>query len=370
MHDEAIRVIAPLLRGLTFDGEKGAFVSWSPSELAGARRAELPKDKEGAVDLSVSAVLPVLTHVFSESEAEEIQAIFLPGAGSFSLKFPTPRGEGREATVREKIALVTGAAQGFGAELAAFLAAAGCYVFIADLNAVGAERVSEEVNETAGKKIAWPLAVDVADEKSVEDMFTEVVKKAGGLDLFVSNAGVLRAGGVGETALRDFRLVTDINYVGYFLGAKHASRIMRLQNVPSGNYYTDIVQINSKSGLEGSNRNSAYAGSKFGGIGLTQSFALELVEYNIKVNAICPGNFYDGPLWSDPVDGLFAQYLRSGKVPGAKTVGDVRGYYESKTPMKRGCVAADVMKALLYVIDQKYETGQAVPVTGGQVMLG
>jgi sorbitol-6-phosphate 2-dehydrogenase len=67
---------------------------------------------------------------------------------------------------------------------------------------------------------------------------------------------------------------------------------------------------------------------------------------------------------------LFVQYLKTGKVPGAKTIEDVRKFYEDKVPMKRGCKLEDVMKALLYIIDQKYETGQAVPVTGGQVMLG
>ena len=95
---------------------------------------------------------------------------------------------------------------------------------------------------------------------------------------------------------------------------------MALQNnAAEGEYFTDIVQINSKSGLEGSNKNGAYAGGKFGGIGLTQSFAMELVEDRIKVNSVCPGNFFDGPLWSDPDRGLFVQYLNSGKVPGQKT---------------------------------------------------
>ena len=131
----------------------------------------------------------------------------------------------------------------------------------------------------------------------------------------------------------------------------------------------DIIEINSKSGLSGSNKNFAYAGSKFGGIGLTQSFAMELVEYNIKVNAVCPGNFLNGPLWSDPEKGLFVQYLKAGKVPGAQTVADVRAYYESKVPMRRGCEIEDVVKAILYISDQLYETGQAIPVTGGQSML-
>ena len=97
--------------------------------------------------------------------------------------------------------------------------------------------------------------------------------------------------------------------------------------------------------------------------------ALELVEYGIKVNAVCPGNFFDGPLWSDPEKGLFVQYLRTGKVPGARNVADVKAFYEAKVPMKRGCTGADVMRAIYYIIEQEYETGQAVPVTGGQVML-
>ena len=97
--------------------------------------------------------------------------------------------------------------------------------------------------------------------------------------------------------------------------------------------------------------------------------ALELIDDGIKVNAICPGNFFDGPLWSDPQNGLFAQYLRTGKVPGAKTIEDVRKSYEDRVPMKRGCTTEDVMKAVYYIIDQQYETGQAIPVTGGQTML-
>ena len=133
--------------------------------------------------------------------------------------------------------------------------------------------------------------------------------------------------------------------------------------------FGDIIQINSKSGLEGSRKNFAYAGSKFGGIGLTHSFAMDLMPERIKVNAICPGNYFEGPLWSDPETGLFIQYLKAGKVPGAKTIADVKRHYESMVPAGRGCRVEDVVKAIKYVIDQEYETGQAVMVTGGQTML-
>jgi sorbitol-6-phosphate 2-dehydrogenase len=167
----------------------------------------------------------------------------------------------------------------------------------------------------------------------------------------------------------EFDAVTRVNYRGYLLCVRNAAPILACQHRAKPDYLSDIVEINSKSGLVGSSRNFAYAGAKFGGIGLTQSFALELVGDGIKVNAICPGNFLDGPLWSDPDNGLFVQYLRQGKVPGAKTIEDVRGFYEAKVPMGRGCTPADVLEALYYVVAQRYETGQAIPVTGGQVML-
>jgi sorbitol-6-phosphate 2-dehydrogenase len=96
---------------------------------------------------------------------------------------------------------------------------------------------------------------------------------------------------------------------------------------------------------------------------------MELMPYRIKVNSVCPGNFFEGPLWSDPEKGLFVQYLRAGKVAGAKTIDDVKAFYEAQVPAGRGCRVKDVFRAILYIIEQEYETGQAVPVTGGQNML-
>ncbi len=275
----------------------------------------------------------------------------------------------RNNIVKNKIAVVTGGAQGFGENIVRELTKSGCLVFIADINIKSANRLAEELNIKYKRKTALAIKVDVTDEDSVKKMIYEIIVKAGGIDIFISNAGVLKAGSVKEMDLVTFNFVTNVNYIGYFLCTKHASKVMALQNIPSKKYFTDIIQINSKSGLKGSNKNSAYAGSKFGGLGLTQSFALELIDDNIKVNSVCPGNFFEGPLWADPKNGLFVQYLRTGKVPGAKTIEDVKRFYESKVPMKRGCTGKDVIKVIYYLIDQKYETGQAIPVTGGQVML-
>ena len=268
-----------------------------------------------------------------------------------------------------KVALVTGAAQGFGLGIARDLAREGGHVILADVQAEQAAVEAAAIEAEYGVGRAWSIVMNVTDEDSVNAAIAAAVERFGGIDLFVSNAGVLRAGGVTEQSLADFDLVTQVNYRGYFLGVRAVAPILAAQHAARPDYHGDIVEINSKSGLVGSKRNFAYAGSKFGGVGLTQSFALELIEDGIKVNAVCPGNYYEGPLWSDPERGLFVQYLREGKVPGATTVEEVRAAYEAKVPMGRGCTPEDVVEAILYLVSQQYETGQAVPVTGGQVML-
>ena len=271
--------------------------------------------------------------------------------------------------VQDKIAIVTGGAQGFGGGIAELLYAQGANVVVADLNEEVGRKMVEKLNSKKQTNQAFFVKANVVSPESVEEMIAATVKQFGGLDVIISNAGILRAGGLDEMTPEIFSVMTDVNYKGYFLCAKYASAVMKNQSQFREDYFTDIIQINSKSGLKGSNRNFAYAGGKFGGIGLTQSFAMELMPHKIKVNSICPGNFFEGPLWSDPEKGLFVQYLKAGKVPGAEDVEDVKAFYEKQVPAGRGCRVIDVVRAIFYVMEQEYETGQAIPVTGGQNML-
>ena len=271
--------------------------------------------------------------------------------------------------VEGKTIIVTGAAQGFGEGIARELMAQGANIVVADLNEATGEKTAASFNEMAGSNKAIFVKTNVADMTSLQNLMRQTILNFGALDAFVSNAGVVRAGGLDVMTPENFEFVTKINYEAYFFCAKAASHIMKIETRHDPDYFADIIQVNSKSGLRGSKANFAYAGGKFGGIGLTQSFALELAPDRVKVNSICPGNYYDGPLWSNPENGLFIQYLNAGKVPGAKTVQDVKDYYLAQVPMRKGCNPVDVCKAILYAIDQTGETGQAIPVTGGQVML-
>jgi sorbitol-6-phosphate 2-dehydrogenase len=184
------------------------------------------------------------------------------------------------------------------------------------------------------------------------------------VDIVVSNAAILIAEPIIDADAEKWRAVMNVNLFGYFLVTKHACRVMKKQRSGS------IININSKSGKKGSAANSAYAASKFGGIGHTQSVALEMAPFNVRCNAICPGNLLDSPLWTDPEKGLFVQYLRAGKVIGAKNIEDVHQAYVDRVPMKRGCSYDDVCNAVVFLASDQssYITGIALSVTGGQEM--
>jgi sorbitol-6-phosphate 2-dehydrogenase len=261
-----------------------------------------------------------------------------------------------------KTAVVTGGAQGLGAAISLRLANEGCNVVIADIKQEGIGEIEAQIQEEYEKTSQHAvktlgMVTDVTQESQVQNLIEETVSTFGRLDILVNNAGILIAKPVDEFPAEQWMKVIDVNLFGYFLCAKHAARVMKAQH--SG----VIIQINSKSGKKGSYKNSAYAASKFGGIGLTQSLALELAEFGVRVNAICPGNMLDSPLW---VDSLFKQYART----RGMTEEEVRQYYIDQVPLKRGCTYEDVCNLLVFLASEQssYMTGQAVNVTGGQEM--
>ncbi|MEW5959808.1 MAG: sorbitol-6-phosphate dehydrogenase [Chloroflexota bacterium] len=258
--------------------------------------------------------------------------------------------------LQDRVALVTGGGQGLGQAICQRLAAEGAHVGVADLNGAAAAETAADIAAAAGRQ-TLAIKVDVTDEPQVEAMVAQTLEKFGRLDIVVSNAGILMAEEITEFPAEKWRAVMNVNLFGYFLVAKHCAQPMKTQK--SG----VIIQINSKSGKKGSYKNSAYAASKFGGIGLTQSIALDLAEYGVRVNAICPGNLLDSPLW---VDSLYSQYAKKWGI----TEAEVRQKYIDQVPMKRGCTYQDVCNVLVFLASDQagYMTGQAINVTGGQEM--
>lgn len=255
----------------------------------------------------------------------------------------------------KKVAIVCGGAQNLGEALSLRLAQENYRVIVADINLSNAEQVSEKINaQESGEAIA--IKADFTNEEDVASMVKKTVGEYSRIDLLVYNAGVAKSHKITNFSLQDWELTMNVNLTGYFLCAREASKVMIEQG--KGN----IIQINSKSGKVGSKHNSAYSASKFGGIGLTQSLALDLAEHNIRVNSIMPGNLLSSPMFQS----LIPQYAKKLNIDAS----EVEQVYIDKVPLKRGCSYEDVANAVVfYASDQaSYMTGQSINVTGGQVM--
>lgn len=255
-----------------------------------------------------------------------------------------------------KKALVTGGCQGLGEAISIRLAQEGCDVAIGDVNEEGARDTALQI-ERDYQRDSFALKTDVSQDGEVEHLFDAAVERFGRLDVVVANAAILIAEPIDTGDPAKWHKVMEVNLFGYYLTTRHAARVMKPQGSGS------IIQINSKSGKKGSAKNSAYAASKFGGVGHTQSVGLELAEYGIRCNSVLPGNLLDSPLWTES---LFKQYARNQGISEE----EVRQKYIDQVPMKRSCTYEDVNNVVVFLASDmaSYMTGQAINVTGGQEM--
>lgn len=258
--------------------------------------------------------------------------------------------------LKDKRAIVTGAAQGLGEAISSRLLREGCRVVLADLQEKQLQETSTKLQAEYGKNVDSRLC-DVTNESDVAGLVRQAGEQWQGLDIFVANAAILISGALTEFDYAKWRKVIEVNLFGQMLCMKHALPLM----ARGGN--GSFIQINSKSGKKGSYKNSAYAASKFGGIGLVQSAALEMAEQGVRVNAICSGNLLDSPLWTKS---LFKQYAANQGI----TEAEVRKKYIDQVPMRRACSYDDVCNLVVFLASDQssYMTGQAINVTGGQEM--
>lgn len=257
----------------------------------------------------------------------------------------------------QKVAVVIGGGQTLGAFLCQGLAAQGYQVAVTDLNPTKAEQIAHSICTQYGKNMAKSFYVDATNENSMIELANAVELAFNRVDLLVYNAGFAKASPITNFELNDFDTSVKVNLTGYFLAAREFSKLM-IKNKIQGR----IIQINSKSGKVGSKYNSGYSAAKFGGVGLTQSLALDLAEYGITVHSLMLGNLLKSPMFQS----LIPQYA---KKLGIKPE-QVEQTYIDKVPLKRGCDYQDVLNVLLFYASEQasYCTGQSINITGGQVM--
>ena len=184
--------------------------------------------------------------------------------------------------LKDKSALITGAASGIGRSIALGFARAGAQVAIADLNLPAAESTVGEINSCGGEACA--VRMDVTDEDQVDAGADQVVKAFGSLDILVSNAGIQIINPIVDFSFADWQKVVGIHLHGAFLTTRAAMRLMVKRGTGGTIIYTGSVHSHAASPNK-----SAYVAAKHGIIGLARAVAKEGAQYGIRSNVICPG---------------------------------------------------------------------------------
>ena len=245
-------------------------------------------------------------------------------------------------SLKNKVALVTGAGRGIGKEIAKTLASCGAFVIVNyNSSPDAAEQTVKEIIKQGG--MAAPVQCDVSDFDACGKMMEMIINNYGHLDILVNNAGITRDGLIMKMSEEDFDRVLDTNLKGAFHTIRHASRYFLKQK--SGK----IINISSVSGVMGNAGQANYAASKAGVIGLTKSAAKELASRQITVNAIAPG-YIDTDMTAVLSD-------------------SVKESVQSSIPLKRMGTAQDIAQAAVFLASDKasYITGQVLSVNGGMV---
>jgi len=273
--------------------------------------------------------------------------------------------------IQGKTVIVTGAARGIGRGIAEAFAREGAKVVLADLGAVAGERAGSwnyklassrdlattaiDIREQGGTCLA--LEVDVSDSASCQALIENSVEAFGGIDVIVNNAGVIQSGPFVDFAERDWERIFAVNVKGIFLMTQAALPYLKV----NGGL---IINIASVAGKRGFAEMGAYCASKFAAIGLTQSMAAELAAFDIRANAICPGNV-DTSMW-------FAHLSASERLQrryGTDNVDDTFSAVNHDTiPLGRGQSPEDMAEAALYLTRADNVTGISLVVAGGSIM--
>jgi NAD(P)-dependent dehydrogenase (short-subunit alcohol dehydrogenase family) len=255
--------------------------------------------------------------------------------------------------LKDRVAIVTGAAKGMGREICLSLAAAGAHLALAAREAGPLESLAREVESLGRRAMVQPT--DVTDEGAVKTLVTRALATLGGrIDILVNAAGVTGPieTPVWEIEEKDWDAVLRANLKGTFLPTKHVLPTMIAQR------YGKIVNISGTSGLRGYKNRAAYSSSKWGLRGFTRTVALEVGPYNVNVNALHPGI-----VSGDRMDKLCREKARK----RGWTREQVHEEYVAEMALRRVTTAQDIANAVCFLAsdDSRNMTGQSVTVDGG-----
>jgi 3-oxoacyl-[acyl-carrier protein] reductase len=248
--------------------------------------------------------------------------------------------------VQDRVALVTGAGQGIGAEVARHLAGGGASIGVLDRNLGAAATVADGIVAAGGRAIA--LGADVSNRDEVKSAVDQLVAQFGGLALLVNNAGVIRDNLLFRMTDDDWSLVIDVHLRGAFLCSQAAQ-----EHMVAGRYGR-IVSMSSTSAL-GKRGQSNYSTAKAGLQGLTKTLAIELGPFGITANAIAPG-FIETEMTKATAE-------RTGS-----TIDQMRESVAASVPVRRGGLPQDIASAVGFLASEEagYITGQVLYVDGGR----
>ncbi len=257
--------------------------------------------------------------------------------------------------LKDAVAIVTGGARGIGRGIAYELAREGVRVALADLPAVSTDREETiaEIKRLGSDAIA--IDVDVRDAAQCTAMVQTAIDTWGQVDILVNNAGVIKVGPVFMFAEDDWDLIHDVNVKGTFLCSKAVAGHMMQRR--SGR----IINLSSQAGKSGKGGASAYCASKWAVLGFTQALAEEMGQFNVTVNAICPGEV-DTYMWREVL--LPAIALGTG-------VTKEEAWEQAavkNVPLGRPQTAADMGQAVIFFCKADNITGESINVSGGSEM--
>jgi 3-oxoacyl-[acyl-carrier protein] reductase len=244
--------------------------------------------------------------------------------------------------LKDKVAFVTGGAQGIGRTISEELARAGAHVVLGDVNLEGAQATAEAINNSGGSASA--VKIDVSNAAEVREVFDFIMKDKKPVDIVVNNAGITRDGLMVRMKESDWDLVLNINLKGSFLCSQQAAKQMMKQKSGA------IVNIASIVGVMGNFGQANYSASKAGVIGLTKTLAREVASRGIRVNAIAPGF----------IDTEMTRVLDE----------EVRQKLIEQIPLARLGLPEDVARCVNFLVSDKssYITGQVINLNGGMLM--